>query len=59
MRKDLETKDLNQVMPNIEREFFTGKPVKMNNLDGFVTVGSSATPGGNSGNNQVTIKLKS
>ena len=46
-------------MPNIEREFFTGKPVKMNNLDGFVTVGSSATPGGNSGNNQVTIKLKS
>ena len=51
VRKDLEMKDLDQVLPNIEREFFTGKPVKMNNLDGFVTVGSSTTPGGNGGNN--------
>ena len=29
MRKDLESKDLRQVMPNIENDFFAGKPIKI------------------------------
>lgn len=53
VRRDIETKTLSQVLPNIESEFFAGKPVKMNNMDGFVT--QTPTAGGGS---QVTVKLK-
>jgi len=36
VRKDLEQKSVNDVMPNIKEDFFPGKPVKRDNNDGFV-----------------------
>ena len=53
MRKDVEVKTLSEVLPNIEHDYFAGKPVKMNNVDGFVT--QTPTAGGGK---QVTVKLK-
>ena len=31
VRKDMESKDLSQVMPDIEKDYFVGKPIKINN----------------------------
>ena len=36
VRKDLESKDLTDVLPDIEKDYFSGKPVKYNGLDGFI-----------------------
>lgn len=54
VRKDLASKELDQVFPNIENEYFAGKPIKLNGLDGFVT--ENVTPGKSK---KVEIKLKS
>lgn len=40
-------------MPNIESDFFAGKPIKMNGQEGFVC--ENQTPGNNK---RVTIKIK-
>ena len=37
VRKDMDSKDLSQVMPDIEKDYFVGKPIKINNQDGFIT----------------------
>ena len=52
IRKDLETKNLATVMPNIESDVFAGKPVKYNKEDGFVVENPTA------GSKKVVIKLK-
>ena len=31
-------------MPDIEKDFFVGKPVKINNQEGFITENPKATP---------------
>ena len=36
VRKDLQSKSLTDLLPNIETDFFCGKPVKLNGKDGFV-----------------------
>ena len=54
MRKDLEAKALPDVLPNIERDYFLGKPVKMNGSDGFVI--ENPTKGGS--NKKISVKLK-
>ena len=36
VRKDIALKNLAQVMPDIEREYFPGKPVKLQQNDGFI-----------------------
>ena len=41
-------------MPNIESDYFVGKPVKLNNHDGFVM--ENVTKGGSK---KVSVKLKS
>ena len=54
VRKDLQAKLLPDVLPHIERDFFIGKPVKMNGSDGFVI--ENPTRGGS--NKKVNVKLK-
>jgi len=41
-------------MPNIKTEYFAGKPIKMNGLDGFVTEKLAK-----SASKKIVIKLKS
>lgn len=53
VRKDLESKELEQVYPNIEHDYFAGKPIKLNGQDGFVT--ENVTPGKSK---KVEVKLK-
>lgn len=47
-------------MPNIEKEHFIGKPIKINNQDGFITETPGETQGQNkSARKELEIKLKS
>ena len=64
VRKDLDTKELSQVMPNIEKDHFAGKPIKINNQDGFVMENPVIQTGQQSSargrkDNSIVIKLKS
>ena len=54
LRKDVEGKNLAQVFPNIQSDYFVGKPVKLQGSDGFVT--GNPTKGGGK---KIEIKLKS
>ena len=36
IRKDVENKELQAIMPNIETDYFAGKPIKLSNTEGFV-----------------------
>lgn len=53
VRKDIETKQFEQIMPNIEREYFAGKPVKIDQKDGFVVENQTS-----SATKKIMIKLK-
>jgi ubiquitin carboxyl-terminal hydrolase 4/11/15 len=53
VRKDLEGKSVADLMPNIEKEFFAGKPVKQQNQEGFI-VENPAT----NGQRKVAVKFK-
>ena len=53
VRKDLDSKLLEQVMPNIEDEYFAGKPVKFQNADGFVVENQT-----NLASKKIIIKLR-
>ena len=61
VRKDMELKDLSQVMPDISKDYFVGKPIKINNQEGFITENPQATPEAQNirGKKDMVIKLKS
>lgn len=54
VRKDLQEKALSDIMPNLEHEFFAGKPVRINpNQEGFVVENPQKN-----GQRKVAVKFK-
>lgn len=53
IRKDVDGRELESLFPNIEKDVFIGKPVKVNGKDGFITDDNAPGKGRN-----VEVKLK-
>ena len=53
VRKDIEAKSVDQIMPKLTADFFAGKPIKIGDQDGFVL--ENAAPG----SSKLEVKLKS
>ena len=59
IRKDIENKDLPMILPNIENEYFAGKPIKLENgSDGFVLQNPPNQPGSVTDKNRLELNVK-
>lgn len=56
VRKDLDTKSLKDIMPDLEKDFFAGKPVKLKTSN--VTTGFIVENPQKNGQRKVAVKFK-